>query len=241
MRNRTPLELSPLIGALGLGFACLLCASPARADDDNGHRFGLVAALGGGVAGVVHPGPLPGFIGFTDLGVEIMGEIRPWGGFLRLDYLSSGNDGRWTAFSFSAGTEYRLFGNVHRTALFLRGGLVYERWSGNDAGCPLDFVVPVSCNLEGAKPASFDVTTDMLGVVGGIRLELPISSVYLALSANVVPSVAVDHSNPAGTFQLRFDAEAGFRDVKAPGGYSRARTQDPFHVHTDSTTPFGTK
>ena len=124
--------------------AALSCVSPrsAHADDDSAHRFGMVGLIGGGIAGVPHPGPLAGFIGFTDLGVELLGEVRPWGGFLRAEYLSSGDAGRWTAFAFSGGVEYRLFGNTHRTALFLRGGVAYERWMGNTAGCPIDLFVP---------------------------------------------------------------------------------------------------
>jgi hypothetical protein len=190
-----------------------MVARSALADDD-GHRFGLVPLIGGGVAGVLHPGPLAGAIGFTDLGVEILGEVRPWGGFLRAEYLSSGDAGRWTAFAFSAGADYRLFGNVHRTALFLHGGLAYERWSGNDKGCPVDFLVPDSCNLEGAQMTSFDVTADMIGVVAGARVEVPLSFLYIAFSGNFVPAVSVDSSYPAGTFELRFDTEIGFRDYR---------------------------
>ena len=239
MRSLTPLELRSLVGLISLAGACA-CPKVARADEDPpGHRFGLVVALGGGVAGVVHPGPLPSAIGFTDLGVEILGEIRPWGGFLRIDYLSSGDDGRWTAFDFSAGTEYRLFGNVHRTALFLRGGLSYERWTGNNAGCPIDIVVPDSCNLLGEQAPSFSVTTDMIGVVGGVRLELPLRSFYLAFAANLVPTVAVDQSNPAATFQLRFDIEGGFKDNRNPDSGLRRRRIETVRPEIDTTTPFG--
>jgi hypothetical protein len=217
MRTRRLLELCL---AAGIGAAAALVASPARADDD-GHRFGLVAALGGGLAGVVHPGALPGFVGFTDLGVEIMGEIRPWGLFLRGDFLSSGNDGRWTAYAVGAGTQYRLFGNTHKLALFLRGGLTYERWIGNNQGCPVTFVIPNSCvdeiaptdpNMPSTPP--FSTTADMLGLLAGVRLEFPISFLYLAVGATFVPTVSVDASYPASTFQLRFDVTAGLRDTR---------------------------
>jgi hypothetical protein len=208
---------------LGVMATIVLDAKLARADDDdNGHRFGLVPSFGGGIAGVVHPGPLPGFVGFTDLGAELLGEVRPWGGFLRADFLSSGNDGRWTAWSFGAGTQYRLFGTTERTALFLRGGLVYERWLGNNQGCPIPFVAPSSCNLLGTNtgnpempaPPPFSATANMVGVTLGARVEVPISAAYLAFGATFVPTAAVDASNPTAVFALRFDMELGFRDAR---------------------------
>jgi hypothetical protein len=229
MRSRAAVELSLLLGLALVVFA----PKTARADDD-GHRFGLVAGLGGGFAGVVHSGPLPGVIGFTDLGVEFLGEIRPWGGFLRADFLSSGNDGRWTAYAFGLGTQYRLFGTTAKTALFLRGGLTYERWLGNNQGCPVTFVVPNSCNLLGVTapidsttppPAPFSTTADMLGLTGGIRLEVPISAFYLAVGATFVPTVSLDASYPTAVFALRFDLEAGFRDTRKQT--SAARSGDP--------------
>ncbi len=218
------------VGALlaaGLGISGLLHTNTALGDDEVAHRYGLVVGLGGGLAGVVHPGPLPGLIGFTDLGAEIKGEIRPWGGFLRADFLSSGNDGRWTAWAFSTGVEYRLFGDARRTALFLRGGVAYERWLGNNnrAGCPVNFVVPTSCNLLGAPVATFTASTDMLGLVGGARLELPIEAVYLAFGGSVVPTVGIDGGSPSATFELRFTVDVGFRDTRANASVDVPRTQ----------------
>ena len=224
MHTRTAVEG---LLAVGLGLAGFLLANTALGDDDVAYRYGLVVGIGGGMAGVAHPGPLPGFIGFTDLGAEIKGEVRPWGGFLRADFLSSGNDGRWTAWSFSTGVERRLFGGVHRAALFLRGGVAYERWLGNDnlKGCPVNFFVPTSCNLLGAPAATFTATTDMLGLVGGARLELPIRSSYLAFAGNVVPTVGIDGSSPAATLQLRFTVDLGFRDTRSDASVDVPRTQ----------------
>jgi len=238
MRSPFPRRSSlAVVSALALGIAS---SSPhvARADDD-GHRFGLVGLIGGGVAGVLHPGPLTGAIGFTDLGVEILGEVRPWGGFLRAEYLSSGDGGRWTAFGFSGGAEYRLFGDVRHTAVFLRGGLAYERWMGNDAGCPIDLLVPNSCNLIGVTTSSFQVQTDMLGVIAGARVEAPISSVYVAASGNFVPVVAIDSSNPAAAFELRFTLEVGFRDQRTREAESQTRFPTRTRTRTESSTPFG--
>lgn len=232
MRPRAALQLS-------VGLATTLAAlAPQKAlaeEDGRGSRFGLLAALGGGMAGVVSPGSLPGFIGFTDLGVELMGEVRPWGGYLRADFLSSGNQGRWTAYAIGAGTQYRLFGNTHRTALFLRGGLTYERWLGDNNGCAVTLVVPNSCNLNSITPPvggpppppPFSATADMLGLSGGVRLELPISSFYLAVGATFVPTVSVDTSHPAGTFQLRFDVTGGFRDARV----SKDEPRDDLPTH----------
>jgi len=228
MRRRGSFEVCL---AAGLALATTVVAPSARADDDQGHRLGLVAAFGGGLAGVVHPGPLPALIGFTDLGGEILGEIRPWGGFLRVDFLSSGDDGRWTAYSFDAGTQYRLFGDARHWALFLRGGVAYERWLGNNGqGCAITFVVPNSCVLFGQNngglpqknPAPpFSTTTDMLGVLAGVRLELPLPAFYVALGATFVPTVSVDAANPVATFQLRFDLTVGFRDTRRNTAASR--------------------
>jgi hypothetical protein len=223
---------------LALALALALAPRVARADDD-GHRFGLVGLAGGGVAGLVHPGALSGAVAFTDLGVEILGEVRPWGGFLRTEFLSSGNGTRWTAFTFSGGAEYRLFGDVSHTALFLRGGLAYERWLGNNAGCPIDLFVPDSCNLIGATTTStFNVSTDMLGVIAGARVEAPISSAYLAASGNFVPVVAIDSSNPTAAFELRFTLELGFRDRKTFDSESRPAAPR-VRKRTESTTVFG--
>jgi hypothetical protein len=212
---------------LGASFAICFVAAAARADDgDRPSRFGLLLSSGGGVAGVVHPGPLAGAIGFTDIGVELFGELRPWGLFLRGDFLSSGDAGRWTTYSFAAGTQYRLFGTVHTTALFLRGALVYEHMLGNNVGCPIPFFIPNSCNLLGAPPASFSTTGNLLGALAGVRLELPVPVIYLGLGASVVAAGDLGASIPAGTFELRFDLEAGFRDERTDRTATRTRNLD---------------
>ncbi len=221
MLHRTPL---PLLFAVVAALPVALCSSAARADDD-GHRFGIAMVLGGGVGGVLHPGPLPGPVGFTDLGAEVFGEVRPWGGFARIDYLSTGPNGLWTTFAFAAGAEYRLFGDTRHTALFLRGGPTFEFLSGQSSGCNVIFLVPSSCNDIGAVSPTFNVTGDMLGVIAGTRVELPLSWFYIAFSANFVPTVAVARQQtgtegglypgpPSGTLELRFDLEAGFRQIK---------------------------
>ncbi len=225
--------------ALVLLAAALASPRTACADEPVPYRFGLVGVIGGGMAGVVHPGPLPGFIGFTDLGAEILGERRPWGGFLRVDFLSSGDSGRWTSFAFGAGTEYRLGVDVGRGALFLRGGLSYERWTGRSGGCPINFLVPSSCNNLNLAASTYDVTTDTVGLLGGVRYEVPLSAFYLALSASFAPAVAVDQSYPAAVFQLRFALEAGFRDARTADQGTTVRKFDGTRVKTETVTPFG--
>jgi hypothetical protein len=217
----------------GIGTMCLVLLAPSSAsadadDEERASRFGLVASVGGGVAGVLHPGPLTGSMGFTDIGAEIFGEVRPWGGFVRADFLSSGDSARWTSYSFAAGTQYRLFGTVHSTALFLRGGLVYERMLGNNAGCPIIFFFPSSCNLlnSGTAAPTFSATGDMLGLLLGARVELPVPVLYVAVGASFVPTVDVDASRPAGTFELRFDLELGLRDERTDRTAVRTRTPD---------------
>jgi hypothetical protein len=210
---------------------CLV--APRAAADDDGHRLGVAMILGGGGGAVLHPGPLAGPVAFTDFGAEVLGEIRPWGGFARVDYLSTGGDARWTSWAFSGGTEYRLFGTTRRTALFLRGGLTFELLTGNTAGCPVIVFVPSSCNLIGATPPTFDVTADMLGVIAGARVEVPLTFMYLAFSANFVPTFAFARSDsgtlpgnqgsPSGTLELRFDIEAGLRQIKK----SETEVDDP--------------
>jgi hypothetical protein len=240
MSIRTALELfgKRAVGPITLLVAWLgLGSGVAYAQDDASRRFGLTGALGAGVADVFHPGPLPGVVGFSDLGVQIMGEIRPWGGFVRGDFLSSGDDGRWTAYSVTAGAEYRLFGDLHHTALFLRGGLAYERWIGNTTGCPIDIFVPSSCNLTGHMAPAFSTSTDMLGVVAGVRVELPIPVIYLAFGLNFLPTVGIDKDAPGGTLQLRFDLEAGFRDTRVDRG-GRGRTPDDLRHNSEANTPF---
>jgi hypothetical protein len=211
-----------------------LATSTARADEQTGYRFGLVGSIGGGLALVGHPGPLSGFVGMSELGFELIGEKRPWGGFLGGDYLSSGDDGRWNAFGIRTGVDYRVFGTSHSTALFLRGGLTYQRWLATSSGCPVDIFVPNSCNLEGAMPPSFQATTDMLGLVGGVRVEMPLRPVYIAFSGKLVPTVSIDNANPVATLQLRVTMELGFKDTRSTPPSNRQRNPYEFHSHPGS-------
>lgn len=186
-------------------------------------RLGLVPVVGGGVAGLTAAQPLPGFIGYTTLGGELFGQLRRWGLFVRFEFLSSGSDGRWTAYSGDAGASYRLFGDSGTPSLFARAGLVYEQWTGQAVGgCSITLFVPNSCVTLGH--ANTSIAGDVLGVTAGVRLELPLRSFYVAVGAAFVPGVTVGTSlspaapvtalQPGDVFQLRFDLAVGLRDTR---------------------------
>ena len=61
--------------------------------------------------------------------------LPPWGGFFRTDYLSSGQDGRWTAISFALGGSDRLLGQPGHLSLLARGGFCDQNWHGSSSGC----------------------------------------------------------------------------------------------------------
>jgi hypothetical protein len=234
-----------ILSLLALTFAASMIAGhDARADDVPDSRFGLLPSLGGGLAGLTDPGSppannsakctktpsscpavLPGFIGYTDLGAELFGQVKRWGLYGRFDFLSSGSGGRWTAYEGTLGGSYRLFGGSDTLALFARAGLVYEHWVGPQiGGCSVLFFVPNSC-VTLNMPAVAEVNADAIGLSGGVRLEMPFRSVYVAFDSTFVPAVTIDEWSgssavtptttslePGGVFQLRLNVEIGFRD-----------------------------
>jgi hypothetical protein len=221
---RARIILSALALALGLSVA-----GTSRADVPDS-RVGITPSIGGGMAALGGSGPLPGFIGYTTLGAEIFGQLRRWGLYLRFDFLSSGNGGRWTAYEGSLGGSYRLFGDSDSFSLFARAGLVYEHWVGAQlGGCSVLLLVPNSCVTEGQ--ATLSVNADALGLSGGFRLEMPFKSFYLAVGTSFVPVVTVDEwansaattLEPGAVFQLRLDLELGFRDTRS----NHKATHDP--------------
>ena len=190
-------------------------------------RIGFVPMVGGGVAGLTNTSDLlPGFIGFTTLGLELHGELPPYGLFLRGQYLSSGKDGRWTAPSFALGGSYRLFGDgVDHLAIVARAGLLYDRWHATNAGsgCTVALFLPTNCKAlppivpKGtitATPTIESVTIDALGAVAGARLELPITAFYAAVDAEIATSVDVSAASPGAIISLRGALVFGFRDLR---------------------------
>jgi len=219
--------------ALGLGLALAAAATTATreatADEVVDSRYGFAPYIGGGGAWLGRASPLPTPVALTQLGAEIMGELPPWGGFFRAEYLSSGQDGRWTAISFALGASYRVLGQPRHLSLVARGGLSYQYWHGSSSGCDVLVFVPNSCIAMGAPPmqgtvtVSAPVTTysgNALGLYLGARLELPVQPLYLALDANVVPDVAVATQNPSAVLGLTVSLVVGLRDVHKSGAGS---------------------
>ncbi len=224
-----------LWAALGAGAALLLLSPGARADQVDS-RYGFAPVVGTGIAGLTHAAPLPGFVAYTVLGGELLGEFPPWGGFLRVEYLSSGQGGRWTALSFALGVSRRLYGEVGHLSLLARGGIAYEHWSGISGGCDVLVFVPNSCFNQTPPPAPgtttvaapvTDYAADTLGVVAGVRLELPIRPIYLAFDMTFVPTVDVDSKFPTSVLGLRLDLVIGFRDRRTPDAETEQQPTGP--------------
>ena len=205
----------PLVAAI-----VLTTATPwARADT----RYGLAPSVGAGTAALTSASPLPGFIGFTALGLEAMGESAPWGGFARGDFLSSGSDGRWTALTLALGPSYRIFGDVQHLSLVLRAGLEYAHWHASTGGCTVDLFFPNGCkvatppNPNGTpQPSPFDANASAIGALVGARLELPVRAVYAALDTSLSPMIGFD-SPPGAAFALQVQLVFAFRDWRGAG------------------------
>jgi hypothetical protein len=210
------------VAALGAALAVGALGMPAVARADAvDSRYGFTPFIGGGFAVVTHSSPLPSFIGLTALGAEIVGEVPPWGGFFRAEYLSSGQSGRWTGLSFVLGGTRRLFGEPARLSLLARGGIAYQHWHGASGGCDVVLFVPNSCIAQTTPPAPgtvmapvviTDYSGNAMGIYAGARLELPIKPIYLALDASFVPVVDVDTTNPTAVLGFKLDLVLGFRD-----------------------------
>ena len=212
-------------------------AGPARADDPPesvmaprpAMRIGVLPLVGFGTAVLTNPGDLPGVIGFTSIGVEIHGERPPFGLLLRGHYLSSGQEGRWTAPSLSAGASYRFFGDgITHLALLGRGGLLYERWHATNVGtgCPVALFFPTNCKaLAPIAPTGVtlikteieSVTVEAFGIFAGVRLELPVAAFFAALDAELTMVGDVSAPSPGAIFGLRTGIAIGFRDRRDVG------------------------
>lgn len=198
-------------------------------------RFGVVPTIGTGFAKLSSTQVFPGFIGLTTLGGEVHLEAPPYGVFARFEFHSSGLDGRWTAPSFALGGSYRLFGDgVDRLALLARGGLIWERWHATNGNCPVDFFFPSNCKalVEPAptgvllnNPPIVTVTGDLVGIMAGARLEMPIPWFYLALDGELAGMFDITDSTPGNVFSARIAMVIAFRDLRkkpeAPKGTPR--------------------
>ena len=114
----------------------------------------------------------------------------------------------------------------------MRGGVVWEPWHANSTACAVYLFVPSGCvslpprNPDGSTPIgykSYDDNGQNIGLLAGVRLELPLRKMYLAFDASFVPTVDVASSVPGATFGFRFAILAGFRDQRG----REAKKQDP--------------
>jgi hypothetical protein len=236
-----------------LGLALLTSAASARADgqtdqgeDDpnrlRGPRIGFIPGVGFGMrAFTAAPDHFVSFVGVSVTQLDISYEGEKIGGFLRGGFLSSGEDGRWTAPTLTLGGTYRLFGDgEERPALVARAGLLYERWHANTAGCNIPFFYPDSCQNFTTPPSgaggaqivqqtaapSYNVTVDTMGVMGGLRYELPVSAAYLALSAELMSTVDVSQASPGLALGGQITFSFGFRNHQA-GNAAQRRAPSP--------------
>jgi hypothetical protein len=238
---------------LALGLLCLVAlAAPAAAADDDAHALGLrgprlafVPAVGGGVAAFTSQlAPFPSFVGLSISQVELSYETPRWGGFLRGGYLSSGEDGRWTAPLAALGVSYRLRGDGEEVWGFVpRGGLMYQRWHANSAGCPVPFFFPDNCKgfdsttktpsgvIDGSAPPVV-TTIETLGLFFGMRAEIPVSPIFLALGAEMTTTLDLSQSSPgliwSGQFTLAFalrNHQIGNESVRHPIDPARYRSR----------------
>jgi hypothetical protein len=202
-------------------------------------RFGLLPLLGGGFAAMTSGGTFPQFIGTTVSGLEIDAGYETLGLFGRASFFSSGQDGRWTGWSFSLGPTWRLFGDGYdRLGGIVRAGLMYERWSASNAGCDVLFFVPNQCKDFTPPPISgvvtapqrprVDIDAEGLGVLGGARIELPVHDFYLALDGELGVMTAFQSGAPGHVLEGRAALMFGFRHRRAkPPKEERFRPRPP--------------
>ncbi len=207
----------------------------ARAEDvrDLPSRVGVLPSVGVGVAKIGNSSPFPSVVGLTTFGIEVHAEVPPYGGFFRFQFDSSGLDGRWTTPSFALGGSYRFFGDgVERLALLGRFGFLYERWHATSGDCPIDLFFPSNCKALVAPAPSgvllntvpiVTVTGDNLGLLAGVRAEMPIALFYLAVDGEVGGLVDVSESTPGTVLHFRLSLVAAFRDARKKDNEPQSR------------------
>ncbi len=192
---------------------------------DGEQRLRLAPRVGGGIGFVTGKiSPFPHTIGLTEIGGEVSYEVIPWGGWVQGTFESSGEDGKWTAPSIAAGFSYRLFGDgVERTSVLFRGGAVWEAWHASSTACSIYLFFPSGCvdlpprNPDGSLPAGYKAYDDNgqdVGLLAGVRLEVPLHFMYLAFDGSFVPTVDLTETTPTATFGFRFAMLIGFRDQR---------------------------
>jgi hypothetical protein len=223
----------------GLALGAFSVAREARAEYPS-QTLGIEPSFGGGVAGFTHAGALPGFIGYTTLGVELRAEFDAWGGFLRGEFYSSGEGGRWTAPAMMVGVTRRIYGDgITELGFTTHAGITYARWHGSNGGCPITLVFPSSCaeepppaasggsaNTVAIGTATVDDTIDTLGLDVGARFEFPIHPIYLALDGDLSLAAPLESGPPGAVFQARVALVLAFRDVRSQAGGGSAPNED---------------
>jgi hypothetical protein len=220
----------------------VLAPSVARADGVPlaPWHLGVTPTIGGGVAAMTSGGTFPKLIGLTTFGGELEASFVRLGVFGRVMFNSSGSAGQWTGWSYTLGPSYRLFGDgFDAFALVARAGVTYEHWSAQTGGCAVILFFPNSCSnipapaMPGQStmngPQNIDIESGMIGLTAGVRLELPVKPVYLALDAEVTGVAGLEAGAPGQMIELRTALVLGFRDRRT--GDRKARPMDPRLPH----------
>jgi hypothetical protein len=167
-----------------------------------GPRLGVTPGIGIGFAGFTGNAPYPSFVFTTAIQLEALVELERWGFFVRGGFISSGSSGRWTAPTFALGSQYRLAGDgEERWGVVVRAGGLFERWNATPVlgSCDIFYVLPNSCQNynEPTNPTSgTPLTAESVGLLAGVRVDLPVTPVYLALDAELSVAKDVDQSVP---------------------------------------------
>ena len=112
--------------------------------------------------------------------------------------------------------------------------MTWQRWHASLGGCDVPFVYPNSCQDEppplpagviGFANPDYDTTVDMFGLVGGVRVELPVSAVYAAVGAEVTGAVDATQASPGAAFTGQLTFTFGFRNHQTNSGVRPARPQ----------------
>jgi hypothetical protein len=210
-----------------LSFARVARAEEPAADPLSGDatwRVALLPTVGVGFAHIGKSDIFPNDVGTTFIGGEADAAYERFGALARLQFLSSGNDGHWTAMSYGLGGSYRLFGDGYDSlALYARGGLLYEHWRVTNGGCRVILFFPLNCKAL-LPPAESGVTVtqapvvhygnDAFGIFGGARIELPIHGFFVAFDAEVAPLYATGDL-PSVLLQARLAIVVGLKNRRA--------------------------
>lgn len=199
-----------IVSSLALGGAAHADDAPPAAT----WRLALLPVIGGGIAGMTSKSVFPSFVGTTVLGGEIDAGGERIGGFGRVQFQSSGQDGRWTAMSYTLGGSYRVFGDGFASfGGVVRAGFSFEHWRASTGGCDVALYFPASCKALVLPPAGSGVvitgpgpinaSNDELGIVGGFRIELPVQAFYLALDGELGVATSLASGAPGTLLQLR--------------------------------------